>query len=411
MFELYRAEAVEHARVARLGEVSSAAPYSSWRIWGFVVSAFLCLIALASLIQIPKREIVSGWVRTAGATARIESQGHWVVGDVFVRNGQRVRKGQPLFTAGEVVGSVADTNVRTQMLNSVAAEVTALNQQLLEAQTSYRDQARELAAKISAQTAARDRIRAQVALQQSRSRIAQQSLVDVEELVRKGFVSRLEYRRRQDNTIAAEQDELNLEREGDLLAAEIAGDQLALAQLNADTSNALARLRAQVANAEANRARLSGASHFIVRAPADGLLADWSLAPNTTMRPSTLAGYLVTEPARLIGEVFVPTSASGFLKHGQSVLLDYDGFPAAQFGFGRGSIATISDVPVVSQDLPAGGNARGGYRVILNLDRFAPRTNRTEWSFRPGLRFQAHFVLESVPLWRAVFAPVFGAEH
>lgn len=411
MFELYRPEAVDYARMARLGDVSSAIPYRGWRVWALVVSAFSCLVALALVIQVPQQRIVRGLVRAAGATVRIYSEGHWIIGDVFVHNDERVQKGQPLFTASEVMGSLADTNVHTRMLKAITERQAELQQQLIAVETLHRARANGLAEKITARTDARKQLHAQISLQQSRSQIARQSLVDVRDLIRRGFVSRLEYQRRQDKAIATQQDEIDLQRQDDVLRAEIADDQLSLAQLDAETATALARLRGQIADTESSQARVSGASNFVVRAPAAGVIADWNLAANSRMQPSMSAGVLLTEPDHLVGEVLVPTSASGFLKQGQVILLDYDGFPAAQFGFGRGTVVSISSVPVANRDAPAGVQTAEGYRVILSLEKFAPRTNQAGWAFRPGLQFEAHFVSNRVPLWRALLAPLFEAER
>lgn len=405
MFDLYRPEAVEYARVARLGDVSSATPYRGWRIWGFVISAFLSMVLLLFLVRIPQHEVVPGRVKTEGASIRIDSKGNWLVGDVFVRSGQRVRKGQPLFTASEVQGSLADNDVQRRMLNSVSVQEAALRQQSLVADTSYRDQARQRAEKISALGAAREHLNVQIGLQINRTNISQQTLADAEKLLRKGFVSRIEYQRREDALIAARQEKVALQRQDDSLRAEIAQEKLAFAQLNASRNTESGRLRGEIAQAEENRAKVEGAANFVVRAPTDGILADWSLAPNTTMPDHTLAGTLSAPPHQLIGELFMPTRSSGFLQEGQSVLLDYDGFPASQFGFGKAIVVSISRVPVAGGDTPSGSNAtEGGYRVILKLSSYAPRTNMETWQFRDGLRFQAHFVLNKVPLWRKLFS-------
>jgi membrane fusion protein len=104
-------------------------------------------------------------------------------------------------------------------------------------------------------------------------------------------------------------------------------------------------------------------------------------------------------------ELYVPTSAAGFLKTGQEVRLAVDAFPYQQFGTLPARISDISTTAVAKQ---SSEGAVPVYLVTAELLRPTVRAFGREQRLLPGMTLSARIVTRKQSLFEWLFEPLFA---
>src|SRR6185369_2276300 len=91
--------------------------------------------------------------------------------------------------------------------------------------------------------------------------------------------------------------------------------------------------------------------HVVVRAPQDGVVTALLAEPGQWVTPSVTLASLVPQGAQLQAHLFAPSSAAGFLRPNQTVLLRYQAFPYQKFGHQEGQVLQVSRTPLQSAEL------------------------------------------------------------
>lgn len=118
---------------------------------------------------------------------------------------------------------------------------------------------------------------------------------------------------------------------------------------------------------------------------------------------------IVPTGARMVAELYVPSSASGFLSVGQAIKVMYDAFPYQRFGAQSATIRTISQ----SAYLPTESSApfrieQPVYIVWAELSDESVQAYGQLSPIRPGMTFHANIILENRPLYRWLLEPIYA---
>jgi membrane fusion protein len=116
---------------------------------------------------------------------------------------------------------------------------------------------------------------------------------------------------------------------------------------------------------------------------------------------AVLASVLPAQ-ARLQAHLFAPSSAIGFVREHQAVLLRYHAYPYQKFGHQRGEVIDVSRAPV------AGSDAEPVYRVTVALERQDITAYGETMPLTPGMRLDADVLLDRRRLIEWIFEPVLG---
>jgi membrane fusion protein len=333
--------------------------------------------------------------------------------ECHVRNGQRVQKGEVLFSL--------TSDRSTTAIRSVSVES---QRQFLSRRQSFVDEL-TLSALLSAQQAAnlRDHLykldRQQAALAEEIATTGAQLKLDEEAVERyrqlhhENLISVLDLR---------EKERAPLERQKAL--AELQRSKISLEQEQRDLQSQLERLPLQLRlqNAPLERAisELDGqlneldASHrAVVRAPADGTLAAVLDHLGMNVDPTTALAALVPAGAHLQAYLYAPSSALGSIKSGKTALLRYRAYPSEQFGQQVANLSEISQVAIS----PAEYTARTGvvaresmYEMIAKLPSQSLTVLGQSHDLWPGMELEADILLERRSLCDWLLEPILAAK-
>lgn len=129
---------------------------------------------------------------------------------------------------------------------------------------------------------------------------------------------------------------------------------------------------------------------------------------------------LLPSAGHLQANLYVDSSAIGFIDPGKSVMLRYAAFPFQRFGLYRGNVAEVTRAPLDAADQsaaagsgpkPKGPVSGGVYRVIVQPDTDQVMAYGEPRPLEAGMRVEADIALEKRPLYRWLLDPVYHLKH
>ncbi|WP_018045606.1 HlyD family efflux transporter periplasmic adaptor subunit [Methylobacterium sp. 88A] len=182
-----------------------------------------------------------------------------------------------------------------------------------------------------------------------------------------------------------------------------------LARDLAEMDRTAAQLEQQRAESEARRA-------IEVRAPEKGILTSIRVQAGQGVAAGATLLTLLPSEGRLQANLFVESSAIGFIDTGEAVMLRYAAFPFQRFGLYRGTVTEVTRAPLEAADLPeaAGAKAKNGdgiYRIIVRPDESSVVAYGESRRLEAGMRVEADIALEKRPLYRWLLDPLYRVKR
>jgi membrane fusion protein len=111
--------------------------------------------------------------------------------------------------------------------------------------------------------------------------------------------------------------------------------------------------------------------------------------------------------------LFAPSSAVGFLRSQQAVMLRFDAFPYQKFGLQTGHVLQVARSPLQATELaslPLQGGAANEplYRITVALDRQDVAAYGEAQPLSPGMQLEGDVQLDRRRLIEWIFEPVLG---
>ena len=206
------------------------------------------------------------------------------------------------------------------------------------------------------------------------------------------------------------QDYLQLEGRIADTSAKLAAFDDRLAQALNDIDRDALKIEQQITEGEARRA-------IRVTAPEDGVLTAIRVRAGQTVAAGATLLTLLQSKGQLEADLYVDSTAIGFVRKGAHVLLRYAAFPYQRFGLYEGTVAEVTRAPVTAPGtgdahqppLPAAASAHGGalYRIVA-----VPRLPYVLVDGKPqrleaGMEVQANIALDRRPLYRWLLDPLY----
>ena len=376
----------------------------TWFVAIFVVlGIFLLFVSPYS-----RKATVEGYLKTEGGTAKIFALQRGTITNVQVREGQEVQKGQPLLTIDTTQITATGEDVNVAILNTLLAQRDQLNRQIAGEEQQMASEQERLERLIEGLNNEISQIKAQIPLQQNRISLSDSLVKSVAQLVRKGAVTDVEYKRRQADALDQRQG-LNSQRQQ--LAAkqnELTNNQYALSQLPTVTAGKIQLLRNELSTIEQRITEINGRRAFVIRAPMAGRVTALQASVGKMAEPNQLQLEIVPPSSNLRAELFVPSRAIGFVREGQRVSIRYAAFPYENFGRYAGTIVEISKNILTSADTQSAPVElkQPAYRVTATLDRQDIDAYGKRMPLQAGMLLEGDIVLDRRSLMKWVLDPL-----
>ena len=406
--ELFRQE-VLRARSERLqGTVSIVTPIS-WQVVGYLLmAAVVATAAFLASASYARIEAVSGQIALDRGVATLLPSRGGMIDRIYVREGQPVARGAAIFSIRSEEDMTGGTTAQGLMKDALSDQDTRLASQSALMENAARADAGRLAAELEGARNEIASIDAQIADQQRLLDSATSEYDEVEKVAQKGFISRRDMQTRQDTKLARSQQLAQLRQ---MRAAKVANANETIRTITQSAASAQAQIAANESQRAQLRERLASteqSSGYVIRAPFSGVVTAMTARMGQRASPDQPLALVVPVSARTTVELYVPTSAAGFVRAGQQIRLAVDAFPYQRFGTVETVVQSISKAAVPRQIGPV---IVPVYLVTGRLeDPSIPAFGRRV-PILPGMTLSARIVTERRSLLEWLFEPIFAVRN
>ncbi len=408
MVALFRAEAQASQQQAWLGSVQLHRPATLRWLSLLALGGVVAVGAFLFSTEYTRKARVNGLLVPERGVMRLSVPQSATVVARPVQDGQQVREGDVLFVLS--LDSANPTG------DSLSRTLKDREQSLGAAQVQQRELAQSQAASLKARIATLESTLRQadteLQLHAQREALAQQSLGRLESLAKDQFVSSAQVQAKREELLglqaqrqALSRERENLQREALGLQAELQAIPLKAQVQQGELARDIAALQAQGVEHEARR-------RLVLRAPSDGQMSTVLAEPGQVVQAGTQLAALLPARTPLQAHLYAPSSAVGFLRPHQAVLLRYQAFPYQKFGQQAGEVLQVSRTPLQAAELAQLGlpaaMAQGEpmYRITVQLQRQSVEAYGQDQTLSPGMLLEADVLLERRRLIEWIFEPL-----
>lgn len=392
---LFRAEVLQHGGRRLHGEIVLAQPLSVRAIalgLGGVAAAAGSWLALGSFAR---TESAPGLLQTTLASAKVVAPSGGIVTRLAVAEGTAVAPGDLLAVVTADRGATGGGTVGGAALAALDRRLALGEAQIGTAAARQGAERRQAQAALAAAQADARQLAEQAALQTELVASSQRLFDQIESVVEKGFVSRIEYERRRQALLTAEQALGALEQQRGAAASRAEEARAQLAVLASEGAAQVGELRSGQLQLAQQQAQLRGEQAFEVRAPIAGRVTALQTAAGRAAAPGVPLLTIVPDGSALKAEIYAPSRAIGFVRPGQECRLLFDAFPYQRFGSFGGRVASVSRTVIDPRDTDVPLKLEGPvYRVTVTLERQQVDAYGEAIAQQPGMTLTANIVLE-----------------
>jgi membrane fusion protein len=392
---LFRQQALDHATSSGLGRPVKMYPIS----WMVLAGALLLMVALFAAFLVTgsyaRKETVAGIVRSVGGEVRVVASTPGTVSQLNAREGQTVRRGEPLLAITTARTGINGRPVDALALESIEHEIASLISRLQALDEATRIEQRGRGARMIALRSELSSAEFVESAGEERLELATEAFAKVQPLADKGYISGEQMRRRQEEIIALRQSIA----ESQARQSNIVGQMGELEAARDQTPYALVqekgRLLDQIARAQREREGYRGQHGYIMKAPVAGIVTALQVARGQSVDPERPLMTITAADGGAVAEVYVPSRAIGFLQPGQRVRVRYDAFPFERFGSATGHVKAVSASVLKPEEIQAAVPVQEPmYRVLVALERDTISAYGKTYRVQSGFALKADIVLE-----------------
>lgn len=404
---LFRPEVIEHRAQRLHGEVVISQSLSTRVVVAGLAAMALVVCLWLALGSFARTETARGSLVTVVPSVKAVAPLAGIVTSLNVAEGAKVRKGQVLAVVTMTRLTEDGGDAVRDNLDALRARMALLNSQVGLEGARLDGERTRLSAMLASAVDDERQLDDQVALQEEVVESSRALFEQIEKVVERGFVSRVEFEHRRQGYLAARQSLGTLAQQRAAARSRAAEARGSLESLKSQSAAQVDQIRSDRLALAQQEAQLRGEQTYVVASSINGRVTALQTALG---RATAVGGTLMTvvpESAPLQAEVYAPSRAIGLVRPGQRTRLLYDAFPYQRFGSFGGRIVSVSgtaidprenDVPVQAEEMV--------YRVVVSLDRQSIPAYGSSVALQPGMTFTANIVLERQSFFAWLLTPL-----
>ncbi|CAA2101752.1 Colicin V secretion protein CvaA [Methylobacterium bullatum] len=412
---LFRAEVARARQDSWLGEAQVVQPLSIR-----LVTTITILITIAAILYVvfgtyTRRIHAFGMLTPDVGLITVASPVAGRVSASGVKEGERVVQGQLLYTL-DLDAVSANGPTQQRIIDQLARQ-----KETIEAQSRLRSamaatEKRSLAEQIDNLQSQSRQLEEQVQLQEKLVPPLKERVDVLAKAVSDGFARSADLQNQNYLYLQASSQLAQFRNSRLQLMGKVGELQATLATFDDKLARDLAEMDRTAAQLEQQRAESEARRAIEVRAPEKGILTSIRVQAGQGVAAGATLLTLLPSEGRLQANLFVESSAIGFIDTGEAVMLRYAAFPFQRFGLYRGTVTEVTRAPLEAADLPeaAGAKAKNGdgiYRIIVRPDENSVIAYGESRRLEAGMRVEADIALEKRPLYRWLLDPLYRVKR
>lgn len=408
---LFRDEALAAQRTQVLGRIVLTPKVST--LWLSLVAAALalCVLLFLALGSYTRRVTVSGQLLPAAGLIRVHTPQAGVVMEKRVSDGQEVAKGDLLYVLSSDRQGEGARELQADIARQVGARKASLAQEIDRSRKAQGDELASLQRRADALRAEAGAIAAQIEQQKARVAIAEDTRRRYQGLADQDFIARDEFLQKEIDLNEQRSRLRGLERDALAAQRELGQAQQELAATRLRHGNAVAQLEREVSSTDQQLTEVEARRRVVVTAPEAGRATLVVAEVGQSVEPTQALATLVPSGSELMARLYAPSSAIGFVRPGDKVLLRYQAFPYQKFGQQEAVVETVSGSAVGPAELASlpGVGLTPGEPVFAIQVRLPARAIRANGELRPlqaGMQLEADILQERRRLYEWMLEPL-----
>lgn len=412
---LFRAEVLAEQQTQWLGTVLLAHRLSHSLFAAFAALVTAAILGLLFFADYTRTARINGWLVPQQGLVRIFAPQSGVITQLNAYEGMEVRKGTVLLVLStdlqsEALGATQEEIVRrlVSRRDGMLAE-RELHQQL------YSQQVQDFSERLAALRSEQASLERELELQRDRLQLAEQGSERLRQLHERGLIVEQRWQEVEDNRLdqglklrELERNQVTTQRERLMLEAELKALPLRHRTQRSEIDRNIAALEQDLAQAEAQR-------QIVIPAPQDGTVTAIQAELGGSARTNVPLLSIVPAGSQLEARLFIPSTAIGFVRPGQRVLLRYQAFPYQKFGHYEGRVANVSRSAVSPGELAPElvgltslfGANEAVYPGTVTLASQTATAYGEQIPLQPGMQLEADVVIERRRLFEWVLDPLY----
>lgn len=408
---LFRHAALSAAKGSALGESIGRVPVSWTIISALLFSMTLSLVAVVTFGSYNRVETVAGIVRSADSNIRVTIPSAGTVSEVFVKEGQWVKRGTVLLTVDTRRLNESGRPNGAKSIYHIDSQIEDYKKRLIAANKGFIADRSSLVERINAVNREMEAAEVQRELAGERLSLAHKAYAKLAPVAEKGFISGETLRQRKDEEIALKLAVVEAEAARSRLLDQL--NTLKAAVSDADTS--LIRERGElndgIVAAQRQRDDITAQQEYAVVSPIDGYVDTLQAVKGQSIDAQIRQMSIKTRPSdfNAYADLYIPSRSAGFIQKGQEVTIRYDAYPWQEYGTASGTIQSISSSLIRPDDISTSFHLQEPVflaRVKLKSRYFY--ANGERHYIRTGLTFSADIKLDKRPIYLWIFDPIFA---
>ncbi|NTX24095.1 HlyD family secretion protein [Burkholderia cepacia] len=416
-FGLFRSEAAQARRMRVLGDIVLVHPLSMTLLTVVAMVMAACVVLFFALGTYTRRTTVSGVVMPDAGLVKVYALQPGIVVERDVKEGQRVTRGQTLYTVSTELQSAAQGATQAALIAQARQRKASLLAEMDKTRSLQQDERDTLRAKIGNLKGTLAQIDDQLAAQRLRTSIAADGATRYRGLLAQDYISKDQAQQREADLLD-QQSKLNgllRDRASTLQSLTEASNELS--GLGFKQQNQLAQIDRNVIDVDQNLIESEAKRRIVVTAPEAGIVTAAIADVGQSVDTSRPLASVVPGGARWQAHLFVPSTAIGFVRVGEPVLVRYQAFPYQKFGQYGATVVSIARTALSAAELandggpaatPGEGRDATFYRVIVALDAQHVTAYGAQQPLQAGMTLQADILQERRRLYEWVLEPLYS---
>ncbi|WP_163832663.1 HlyD family secretion protein [Spartinivicinus ruber] len=370
---------------------------------------FITIIVLVSFQYAPG-ETVTGYLEPEKGLIKVKSPYSGQVDDIFIKLGDKVSKGTPLF-------SILNENIDTNQVSFQQQNVQLQNQQkqTLTKQISQLDEEIIIEKKINQSTNRRlkndkSSLVTKLALQKQLIHKLTKHVTRLKKLAKTKIVSEKVLDDAEIRLFQAKQQQLELTDNLQQVNLEIENHQEDFQRKKIQIEKQRAELKIQLNNIQRQANDYNSNRKKVVTARTSGIIQKINVVQGSTILPSEqIAVEIQPENSKgLKAVLYIPSPRVGIAREGQPVRVLVDAYPVEKFGTLKGIVTQLSNVASYAKESNIKLDDRLiYYRAEVDIDKQYMQLHDKQYPLRPGLTLSADLIQEQRTLMEWIFEPLY----
>lgn len=380
-----------------------------------------CVIAVAMFGTAARKVTAFGTLVPRGGILQVSSRAAGTLTLKHVDVGSFVEKGAALFEVA------VDSGTARGSMTDLIANTIGVRRRSLKEEIAFREsQTARIVASLVAQADALDQkerdLTREDELLARRIALAEKAYARFTSMSQAGFISEAMLQTKEEDLLALQSRAAELSSGKRELLRERRSLDASKLTVESQSRSELAELQRALEVLEQSALENEARGRVVIPAPQAGFITSINVPLGAAVKQQQIIASILPGlrdgATTLDAEIYVPSSAIGFLDKGQSVRMRYSSFPHQKFGLRVGQIVHVEKTPVALDELwvsvqsSIAGKLRSAepvYRVRVQVtDQSIDAFGKTV-QLRAGMLLDADIVQERRAIWEWMFEPVLAA--